>query len=615
MFNNVKRLSDEQLTQVLQQARSGNNDILQAMGLYSPIPLMAEQLRRKNLREEASAQQQQAQGQQPSVADQLAGVGSLPVPGMMEEQNFANGGIVAFNKGGSSSGFDYTNPYVPADILRAVHGVESKFGTASTKYGPMVSHAGATGHFQFMPGTAKEYGLSREDTYDFDKSKMAAAKFLARLHNQFGNWEDAVTAYNWGPGNMAAYKKTGKGVGGRDRPSESINYPLEVQKHLGPDATYINRRGVSSAGRNERFPVEAGTDATPDAQQMAQAPSSYKSEMAQLDAERQKRLDKVEAEYKENLKQLGDAPKPSDKEAIRKKALAEAAEINAPYLQEMNALMEANKPDPNSALLKASLALMGGRGKGIGGALADIGAAGGIGVDAFERSKAAHQRSQELALKSKFELAKGDKKYADELGDAAVREDRVAANLYKTGLQNAMQTRRYGEISVDQAMDARLAAMRASEDSRLREAGLERRETNRERRESELATRQELQAQLQRYRSLQSAINNANKVVDSRDFDPTIYENDPMYQSIKAGKGPGAAEAWAREQARKEAQNRALVEAGSSPEEFAELNRLITRKAGIAGITPATSAPAPAAGPQKGDYTYDSKTGKSVQIK
>jgi hypothetical protein len=278
-------------------------------------------------------------------------------------------------------------------------------------------------------------------------------------------------------------------------------------------------------------------------------------------------------------------------------------------------MIQAGKPDPNTSLLKASLALMGGRGKGIGGALADIGAAGGIGLDAFERSKAAHQRSQELALKSKFELAKGDKKYADELGDAAVREDRVAANLYKTGLQNATQNRRYGEMSVDQAMDAQLAAMRASEDSRLREAGLERRETNRERRESELATRQELQAQLQRYRSLQSAINNANKVVDSRDFDPTVYKNDPMYQSIKAGKGPGAAEAWAREQARKEAQNRALVEAGSSPEEFAELNRLITRKAGIAGITPATSAPAPTAGPQKGDYVYDSRTGTSVQIK
>jgi hypothetical protein len=280
----------------------------------------------------------------------------------------------------------------------------------------------------------------------------------------------------------------------------------------------------------------------------------------------------------------------------------------------MDALMQANKPDPNSALLRASLALMGGRGKGIGGALADIGAAGGIGLDAFEKSKAAHQRAQELGLKSKFELAKGDKKYADELGDAAVREDRVAANLYKTGLQNATQNRRYGEMSVDQAMDARLAAMRASDDSRLRELGLDRREVNRGRRESELAERQAFQARTQTYRNLLGVISKVNAAID-KDFDPSVYKNDPMYQSVKAGKGEGAADAWAREQAREEAQNRALVEAGSSPEEFAELSSLIKRQAGIAGVTPSAPAPAPTAGPQKGDYVYDSKTGKSVQIK
>ena len=594
MFNNVKRLSDQQLTQVLQQARSGDNETLQAMGLYSPIPLMAEQLRRKNLREAQAAEQQQAEP--PTVADQLAGVGSLPVPGMMEEESYANGGIVAFNRGGSSGGFDYTNPYVPSDILRAVHGAESNFGRA------MVSPAGATGHFQFMPGTAKEYGMSREDTYDFEKSKTASAKYLAKLYNEFGNWEEALRAYNAGPTGYRNIKA------GKVRSPENENYFKRVEGFLPKEGqTALASRGVLRAG--------SGAGITPEPQQAGATPSGYSSEMGRLDADRKERLAKVEAEYKENLKLLGDAPKPSDKEAIRKKALAEAAEINAPYLKEMDALMAAGKPDPNSALLKASLALMGGRGKGISGALADVGAAGGIGLDAFEKSKAAHQRAQELGLRSKFELAKGDKKYADELADAAVREDRVAANLYKTGLQTAMQTRRYGEMSVDQAMDARLASMKASEDARLRERGIEAREGRRDRQASDLASRQELQAQLQRHRSLQAAINSANKVVDGRDFDPTVYSKDPMYQTIKAGKGAGAADAWAREQARKEAQNRALVEAGSSPEEFAELNKLITRRAGIAGVTPAASAPAPAAGPQKGDYVYDSKTGTSVQIK
>ena len=576
MFNNVKRLSDDQLTQMLQQARSGNNDVLQAMGLYSPIPLMAEQLRRKNLREEASAQQQQAE--QPSVADQLAGVGSLPVPGMMEEQNYVHGGIVAFNKGGSSGGYDYTNPYVPADILRAVHGAESNFGRA------MVSPAGATGHFQFMPGTAKEYGMSREDTYDFEKSKLASAKYLAKLHNEFGNWEEALRAYNAGP------------TGYRRIKSGAVKSP-ENEKYFGRVSSFLPKEGQTPLSQRGILRAGVGTGVTPDAQQMAQAPSGYSSEMARLDADRKERLAKVEAEYKENLKLLGEAPKPSDKEAIRKKALAEAAEINAPYLQEMKALMEANKPDPNSALLRASLALMGGRGKGIGGALADIGAAGGIGLDAFEKSKAAHQRAQELGLKSKFELAKGDKKYADELADAAVREDRVAANLYKTGLQNAMQTRRYGEISVDQAMDARLAAIKAGEEARLREKGIDSREAvrlaseNARYQRSEDANKRAVMSQLHR---------SIDQFTKSKEMEPRIdaERSKPEYRmKTKAGDRAGA-EAWAAEQARKKVIEEILATHGVSPEEYIRFSR------GVGGLplqpTASPAAPSSAPVPPKG---------------
>jgi soluble lytic murein transglycosylase-like protein len=589
MFNNVKRLSDEQLTQVLQQARSGNNDVLQAMGLYSPIPLMAEQLRRKNLREEASAQQQQAQGQQPPVIDQLAGVGSLPVPGMMEEQNYANGGIVAFSKGGSSGGYDYTNPYVPADILRAVHGAESTFGTAKTKYGPMVSSAGATGHFQFMPGTAKQFGLSREDTYDFDKSKMAAAKYLAQLHNEFGNWEEALRAYNAGSAGYRAIKA------GRSSSPENENYFGRVSSFLPKEGqTPLSQRGVLRAG--------VGTGVTPDTSQTAQIPSGYKSEMAQLDAERQKRLDKVKEDYDEAMKQLGDAPKPSDKEAIRQKAIAEAAAINEPYLKEMDAMLQAGRPDPNTSLLKASLALMGGRGKGIGGALADIGAAGGIGLDAHQAALAKHQEAQRLALKSKFELAKGDKKYADELADAAVREDRVAANLYKTGLQNATQNRRYGEMSVDQAMDARLAAMRSAEEARLREMGLDRREAarlaseNTRYQRSEDANKRAVMSQLHR---------SIDQFTKSKEMEPYIEaeKTKPEYKmKVKAGDRAGA-DAWAAEQARKKVVGETLATHGVSPEEYIRFSR------GVGGLplqpTASPATPASASVPPKG-YVLDS---------
>lgn len=600
MFNNVKRLSDEQLTQVLQQARSGNNDILQAMGLYSPIPLMAEQLRRKNLREEASAQQQQAQGQQPSVADQLAGVGSLPVPGMMEEQNFANGGIVAFNKGGSSSGFDYTNPYVPADILRAVHGVESTFGTANTKHGHMVSPAGATGHFQFMPATAKEYGLSREDTYDFDKSKMAAAKFLARLHNQFGNWEDAVTAYNWGPGNMAAYKKTGKGVGGRDRPSESINYPLEVQKHLGPDATYINRRGVSSAGRNERFPVEAEQIAA-----NANTGDNASGINANLTAGRKEALDKMEALRRER-EGLLEKPEAPDTEAERKKMLEERAAFRKPFEERMDAMLAGMKPDTekmsssnvNESLLKASLALMGGRGKGITGALADIGAAGGIGVDAYSRGRANIQNAQRdfdkaqmLGEQEKFKLAKGDYDAANDAATQSTRLYRTAMTEFNKGRDVIARDHATNLRSVDQDFDARWKMF--YEDARLKR--MEEKDARRYADQSALNERQTKAIEERNRRSALDAVSRAMKAAQSSDnierFASEASQT-PEYKRLREAKDRAGQERYVREFAQQKALESALASEGISLAEYQELRRGQAGLGSIPRSAPAQASPA-----------------------
>ena len=65
----------------------------------------------------------------------------------------------------------------------------------------MVSKTGALGHFQFMPGTARQYGL--DNPYDLKKSAIAAAAYYADLRDQFGgDIEKAVAAYNWGPGNV-----------------------------------------------------------------------------------------------------------------------------------------------------------------------------------------------------------------------------------------------------------------------------------------------------------------------------------------------------------------------------------------------------------------------------
>jgi hypothetical protein len=65
----------------------------------------------------------------------------------------------------------------------------------------MRSPVGAEGHFQFMPGTAKDMGL--QDPYDLAQSATAASQYLAKLMAKYGgDTQKALAAYNWGPGNV-----------------------------------------------------------------------------------------------------------------------------------------------------------------------------------------------------------------------------------------------------------------------------------------------------------------------------------------------------------------------------------------------------------------------------
>lgn len=68
------------------------------------------------------------------------------------------------------------------------------------------SKAGAAGLWQFMPATAKRYGLEVnslvDERMDVYKSTEAACVFLQALYNIFGDWNLAIAAYNCGPGNV-----------------------------------------------------------------------------------------------------------------------------------------------------------------------------------------------------------------------------------------------------------------------------------------------------------------------------------------------------------------------------------------------------------------------------
>ncbi len=69
------------------------------------------------------------------------------------------------------------------------------------------SGAKAAGLWQFMPATAKEYGLEVNDyvdeRYHPEKATRAACKYLKSAYAKFGNWESVAASYNAGQGRIS----------------------------------------------------------------------------------------------------------------------------------------------------------------------------------------------------------------------------------------------------------------------------------------------------------------------------------------------------------------------------------------------------------------------------
>ena len=74
-----------------------------------------------------------------------------------------------------------------------------------------VSRSGARGLYQFKPEAAKRFALLQE-TRDFrtepEPSARAAARYLAQLYSQFGDWRLAIAAYNAGEGCVSRLLKS-----------------------------------------------------------------------------------------------------------------------------------------------------------------------------------------------------------------------------------------------------------------------------------------------------------------------------------------------------------------------------------------------------------------------
>ncbi len=116
---------------------------------------------------------------------------------------------------------------LPAGLLDSVWQQESSRGKRLYN-----ERSGAAGDFQFIPKTAKAYGV---DVKDFKSSADGAARMYADLAKQYkGDIPSMLAAYNWGSGNLAS-----KGI--ENLPEETKKYITEVTGRL-PQNNSIGHR-------------------------------------------------------------------------------------------------------------------------------------------------------------------------------------------------------------------------------------------------------------------------------------------------------------------------------------------------------------------------------------
>ncbi len=93
------------------------------------------------------------------------------------------------------------------------------------------SRAKASGMWQFMPATGKDFKLTqnvfRDERRDVIQSTDAALDYLQRLYKMFGDWQLVLAAYNWGEGNVSKAIKR----------NQAQNLPTDYASLKMPDET------------------------------------------------------------------------------------------------------------------------------------------------------------------------------------------------------------------------------------------------------------------------------------------------------------------------------------------------------------------------------------------
>ena len=131
---------------------------------------------------------------------------------------------VAVVRGGGAPNLDFSlfaaaNGGELDRVAFAIDGVESGHGRTPLMWKEDL--AGPQGPMQVSAAAALDVGGGNR--FDVRENRMIGRAYIAMLFRRYGNWPDAIAAYNWGPGNVDGWIAAG-------RPMERL--PLETTHYL-----------------------------------------------------------------------------------------------------------------------------------------------------------------------------------------------------------------------------------------------------------------------------------------------------------------------------------------------------------------------------------------------
>lgn len=152
----------------------------------------------------------------PAGRVQTVHFGGLGGPSVNIVRGIVRGGAV------SADAIALFNPAQGGELDRvafAVDGAESGHGSNLAMWRPELD--GPQGPMQVSAAAALDVGGG--DRFDMHENRLIGRAFLAKMYERYGNWPDAIAAYNWGPGHLDQWIANG-------RPTEAL--PLETARYL-----------------------------------------------------------------------------------------------------------------------------------------------------------------------------------------------------------------------------------------------------------------------------------------------------------------------------------------------------------------------------------------------